>query len=1239
MKYIKVNLNIIIIYINVFFLLIKCHKFTDMNNEPDINNNENNLFFLNEENRINNVILNNDDDMIEENIEIGKIYKNYLFYPFKYLYKFNTTEFNGEIVRIHFYTFDFKVQIFLYDESNYNKRINEISNYDNAYYIDIKKEKINNTYIIIEPLKNLLNDKFINRTCVVTINSIAINDKSTLETSYKRDSSIIYFDQNLDSATFLFDYKRSDFSLFSFLIKENAQFEITAYKNEKEFLLQKNISYNDQIIFSKKTYNMNTSCSLTINIRRIGSDKNVVMKFLVSSKNSFILLEKNELNIHFTTSDNREQFNYMEVFKGEEGEIILDTKRKGGLLYAKIINRTMEIKNFTRKLFPENELKREKEYIVNNKTIQKLSFTSNDTDFCIDGCYLLMTFCSKNAFQEYSMIYGGVHTLLPKIWDDTQVTSQLTQIYFNEHIKGTFSKYIKNHYYYLFIPEEIDYIIIEIKGNSVKTLIGEGKLLINRKNDKIYELISEDMEINENVIYLYSHDLKINAFKEKYISFSLSENKEFDNSDLSYYSFRILKGNSLNIMIYPLDTDYQSICKPYNLTTHFSCFFLLENNYNELSYNMTFYASGEDQNSLVTIKGRLINKKDLYKINNLTLNDLNDLEVNYIGNNSLTLFEEENISDKYSMLFEFSINENSNIKVLSTILNNFLNVTLYSSCLSYNSKTKFIEYDLPMEYFIRIKNIKGIDSIQYLLSTAKILFENQIVNFAISSEFKILRRKKNYTISYIQLNNQVQNKAASRIDFGYFTDFASLETQSSFYYYLKFKKIRNLEINFYFSDEMKKVPQFQFNIKGYITFNYDIIKLIKNNKVDLGNPIKGLYNNYTNTGFIKFNETYIDHYKNNISKDNEKSFIDKYFIIELDPSIYYLENFNIDLLVTENYVNCDKDEKSENKILINKYISGTLNPLSEESKLIERYKVSENELSDQPFIFEFSSNYKNIEINIFSNNSNQIINLDYEKRVQNGIQEYILKKNNINNFIFEISTDNIKNLTDNIKYINYMFKYYYYDEKNEIYDFIFNNSPNITKLNQYNNKVDLKIVFENIYLLQNNNTKYLKCQYHIRLYSSVMENELLNTTAYINSEVIDSTEIITVEGQKNFTIELYELSGDEEYKLSVLLKFSINGKSSTEEDKQDFFRVFEIEINPNEYIDDDSKISQILFIACSILFLIVIIAVIITIKLRRKNKDLQDRILTISFTEKVDDILDKEANATKSEEDYETTFI
>ena len=94
--------------------------------------------------------------------------------------------------------------------------------------------------IIFHILKNLLNEKFINRTCIVSINSIAINyflyqkfiewiidifsyinffkvnDKSTLETSYKRDSSIIYFDQNLDSATFLFDYKRNDFSLFLF---------------------------------------------------------------------------------------------------------------------------------------------------------------------------------------------------------------------------------------------------------------------------------------------------------------------------------------------------------------------------------------------------------------------------------------------------------------------------------------------------------------------------------------------------------------------------------------------------------------------------------------------------------------------------------------------------------------------------------------------------------------------------------------------------------------------------------------------------------------------------------------------------------------------------------------------------------------------------------------------------------------------------------------------------------------
>ena len=1236
MEFLKVKFNIIFIYMIIFLIIIKSQE------ESDLYKIENNLFSFQKEIIINNDEISQDYEMIEEKIEIGKIYKEYLYYPYEYVYNFNTNEFEGDIVRIHFYSFDSEVEIYLSDSISY-KKINKINHYDNAFYVDINKDKINTSSIIIKPLKNLLNDKIINRTCIITINSIVIN-KPQLETKYERDSSIIYFDQNLYTMKFSFDYIKKDFALFSFLIKETALFEITAIKNEKEILLKKNISYNDQIIFSSKTFNMNNSCNLTILINKLEKDKNVVMKFSVSSKNTIYLLEKNEVNFHFTTNTNREQFYYTELFQGEEGEIILNNKRKGGFLYAQIINRTMDITNITKDIFPKNNKEKEDEYIVNKRTTQKLIITSNDTYYCYDGCYLLITFCSKNAFQE-EPIYGGLHTLLPKFWDDIQVVTQLTQIYFNEQISGTFENYIKKHYYYLFIPKDVDYLIIEIKGNNMKALLGEGKIIINNKNDKIYEIISENNDKSEDIVYLYCHDLKTDSFKEKYISLSFSENYKSINNDLSYYSFRILKGYNSNIQIFSLDSDHQNICKPSNMTTHFSCFYLLKNDYNELSFPMTIHAFTEYQNSLVSIKGRLINKNDLYNINNI---NLEDLEINYSDVNSITLAEKYKISESYSMIFEFSINENYNIKIISTILNNYLNdLTLYSPLLCYNGDTKPIEYDLNMNYIISIKNIKGTDSAQYTTHTAVFLYENQIVNFAISSRFKIFRIKKQNLISFIKLTNPEENEILPQINFGYTTNFITLDKPNPVFYYLKFQQIRSLEINFYFSDIKKQDCDFKYNIQGAISFNYDIIKSISNNQAALENPITGIYNNYTNIGFIKFNSKYISEYKNNGKDDDEKSFIDKYFIIKIEPTTYYLENsqFFINSLVTENIIygnntNYEPDKKN-NHLLINKYISGSLNPLSTNlSKLIERYKIIEDEPLNQLLIFEFSSNYKDINIEFFINNTNNITYIDYDKRVENGIQKLILKSI-VNNFTMEISTDNnCEELNSTIKYINYMLKYYYYDEKNEISDYIFNNCPKITKLSQYDNEIDLNLTFENAYFIKNNNTHYLNCTYFIRLYSSVIKNELLNTTAFINSNVIFSKKIMTNESQQNFTINLYELLKEKKYSLSVLIKIKKKSNQNNEinNDSEELLRAFEIEINPKDYMDTDNN-TLIFIIVSSLLFIIIVIVVTITIYLKMKNKHLKERILSISFTDKDEHLFEKDSNGTKSEEDYENTFI
>ena len=86
---------------------------------------------------------------------------------------------------------------------------------------------------------------------------------------------------------------------------------------------------------------------------------------------------------------------------------------------------------------------------------------------------------------------------------------------------------------------------------------------------------------NKMIIKLNPEDIGLHSFKGKYISFAFQKDINYFHS--SYYYFRILLQNyENNYIIYPLDTNKVNYCE----TKNKKCFFLLRNEYNELS---TFY--------------------------------------------------------------------------------------------------------------------------------------------------------------------------------------------------------------------------------------------------------------------------------------------------------------------------------------------------------------------------------------------------------------------------------------------------------------------------------------------------------------------------------------------------------------------------------------------------------------------------------------------------------------------------
>ena len=147
----------------------------------------------------------------------------------------------------------------------------------------------------------------------------------------------------------------------------------------------------------------------------------------------------------------------------------------------------------------------------------------------------------------------------------------------------------------MFIPEDSENISIEIHGNEIKayTINGIKKINAISKKDDIYDLKYNDTK--SEIIILKKANLNLTSFKNQYISFSFfREDIKLDR--ISYYYFRVLQPDSINnITFYPLDSNFENLCKP-ELKTN-SCYFLLKNDYNELTHLQRIYELNDNANN------------------------------------------------------------------------------------------------------------------------------------------------------------------------------------------------------------------------------------------------------------------------------------------------------------------------------------------------------------------------------------------------------------------------------------------------------------------------------------------------------------------------------------------------------------------------------------------------------------------------------------------------------------------
>ena len=334
---------------------------------------------------------------------------------------------------------------------NCNIKINsqgEIINNLNSDTYSVKIDQSLNQNIVIEPIPDIINGKYKEnyekKYCYLSINSYYLNNSKQKLIIENKDENIFYLNSfNYNLSNIIYEIKNISNESFIFLNFhfEDSQFLINISYNIDDKLINsfyKNISNSTNIYLnsdfllnkdeSKESIGKNGAIYIDIiNINNL--DINIHLKII--EKDTICLLEKNSLNYGFLTTKTIFQYYYVEVFKGEEGELMLHNKRFYGELYGKIIEKNEKNKEllYDTSIYPSSSSKnRNLEY---NQNYLQLKYRYKNTSNCFNWCFLLITY-ERTPFKDNFPLVGYEFTILSRTWKYIDYITEIIDIPYNE---------------------------------------------------------------------------------------------------------------------------------------------------------------------------------------------------------------------------------------------------------------------------------------------------------------------------------------------------------------------------------------------------------------------------------------------------------------------------------------------------------------------------------------------------------------------------------------------------------------------------------------------------------------------------------------------------------------------------------------------------------------------------------------------------------------------------------------
>ena len=1101
------------------------------------------------------------------------------------------------------------------------KLINLI-NLDTYSFIINSENKIISVIPLLDVIDGQYKENYKEKSCPLSINSYLINDRQPQIKIENKEEKIFYLDPSkYDLLNIIYNIKEISFDSFStlcFQFDENAHFFINiiykSNKKEKDIYNATNLYLNSEFFFfDNDTHDINETIEGgTLNIIIENKDKRYInMHFKIIEKDTISLLEKDSLTFGFLTSKTTYQYYYTQIFKGEEGELMLHNKVLYGVLYGKIVEQkdiTLEDLKTKTSFYPKQSTSSDISY---HPHLLKLNFSYIDTSHCFNGCYLLITYEQKRNEGDYPLI-GYEYTILSRFWNYTDYNSKIVDIPYNEYLIGSFERgSISHHYYSIWVPDEAEKLIIQIRGNYLDGFYGEGRIKINTM--KTVSKTSDLKIINpEEVITLNIKNLNL---QEKRISFTFRP-KDYFVDVFSFYYFRVLYAKENDIVYFSIDSYFGNLCKPeIDYSTNLSyCYFIYENKYN---------------GSLTKFALTSTTQNEYYKIYSTKYfkNTKSDNETEFLFLDT----ELKNDVDFYLFKLEFPNDEIKDIKSSFTDTIEELYPQIYTmqmfyiSNVSLLSKTNYFS-NLVNNYTLKYQYVNGnggkvnVSLLNFQVFSSSRNFKGKPLEFPLESDttnVTCLTENKNY-VYFLELIYNMKNKGVKEVKSG--------ETISNFingghfplYYYLKIKneKYINVDINIRLNSYNDSLLHNEFTINGYV-FNEEIIKRKINGEfINLINPIKGNYSDAFKLGLLQINRKIEDN--------------NNYILIEIinDGNIN-IDSFMLLEIVTKEY------NDDEYFLPVNQYIFETFDGENDEIRTENKYYLSSKEKGGDLALLEISSGYPEIKIE-FENKTNAGYKFEYFR----GFNKYRVKNATNDNVYFKVVNPNKR------KGVNYMIRYYYTGlDKKDKYVIDLNAHREVLSINDEN--VTISLTFKAIKVNFNYNVTNVKIHFfiHGKLFQYDKSiDEQLNTTSFL-VEQIPKFANKTIHNfnyyePENWTIVFKDIprTGNLTYDFQLQINSLIENNIFNEE-----FMILTsvIDLKDLEFI----KIMDYTWIIVGSVLGVIVIALVIFFaikykKLKSNNVNLEEDLKSMAYTNDVQkNVLIKEKEKSKKDSDYDSTFI